>query len=156
MTKLYIKYHNENLNKLEINPNGCWIDLRSSKDYEIPVGNNQLIDLGISIKLPKYFQANIVPRSSTFKNFNLIQLNHFGVIDDTYCGNKDIWMFNGFALNKDSVVKMNDRVCQFEIRPSQFAPLWVKLKWLFSSKIELIEVNDLDSPNRGGFGTSGK
>ena len=156
MTKIYIKYHNENLNKIEHNPNGCWIDLRSSKNYEIPKGTNKLIDLGVSMKLPKYFQANIVPRSSTFKNYGLIQLNHLGVVDDTYSGNSDVWMFNGFALISDSTVKENDRVCQFEIRPSQHAPFWVKLKWLISNKIVFIEVNNLDNTNRGGFGTSGK
>lgn len=156
MTKIYIKYHNDKITKIERNPNGCWVDLRSSKKYLIPRYGSQLINLGVSMKLPKYFQANIVPRSSTFKNFGLIQLNHMGIIDDTYCGDNDIWMFNGFALVDESFVDVNDRICQFEIRPSQFAPFWVKLKWLISSKIEFIEVNNLNHTNRGGFGTSGK
>lgn len=160
MIKVYIKYHDKNLDKIEAH--GCWIDLRSSKSYNIPNGQSKLIDLGVSMKLPKYFQACIVPRSSTFKNYGLIMLNHMGIIDggdkesDGYSGNNDKWYFNGFALTSFAKISKNDRICQFEIRPSMFAPWYIKLKWLLNNKIKFIEVDDLKSSDRGGFGTTGK
>ena len=153
MIKVYIKYHNKDIDKIV--SHGCWIDLRSSTNYNFPKGTNKLIDLNVSMKLPKYYEANIVPRSSTYKNYGLIQLNHIGVVDDTYCGNNDRWMFNAYALNKDCEIAANDRICQFNIKPSMFAPWYVKLKWLFSNGIKFIEVDDLKSIDRGGFGTSG-
>lgn len=157
--KVYVKYHDQSINKIE--SYGTWIDLRSAKNYEIKKDTNQLIDLNVSMKLPKYYQANIVPRSSTHKNFGLIQLNHYGVVDgpdsatNGYSGNNDKWYFNGYALGYDSIVKANDRICQFEIKPSMFAPWYVKFKWLFSNKLQFVEVDDLDSEDRGGFGTTG-
>ena len=156
--KVLVKYHNKNF-KLE--SFGNWIDLKSIEDVEFKKNENKLVKLNVSMKLPKYFQANIVPRSSTMKNFKLIQGNHYGVVDggdkysDGYSGNDDIWMFNGIALEKTKV-EMGDRICQFEIKLSMNAPFWVKLKWLFSSGFDFVETEDLKTKNRGGFGTSGK
>ena len=42
------------------------------------------------MKLPKGYEAIIAPRSSTFKNWGLIQTNSIGVIDSTYNGDNDI------------------------------------------------------------------
>jgi len=153
---LLIKYHNQNC-KLE--QYGNWIDLKSAITTKIKKFENKLIPLGISIKLPKYYQANIVPRSSTYKKFSLIQANHYGVVDgpdnksDGYSGDNDIWMFNSLAF-KDTEVNEGDRICQFEIRPTINAPWYVKLKWLFINKIKFIEVETLNSKNRGGFGST--
>lgn len=154
--KLKIKYHNQNC-KLE--QYGNWIDLKSSITTKIKKFENKLIPLGISMKLPKFYQANIVPRSSTYKKFGLIQANHYGVVDgpdnksDGYSGDNDIWMFNSIALI-NTEVNEGDRICQFEIRPTLNAPWYVKLKWLFVNKIKFIEVETLNSKNRGGFGST--
>jgi len=161
--KILIKYHN---NKCHIENHGNWIDLKSAENVRFgSYGESKLINLGVSMRLPKYFQANIVPRSSTFGRYGLIQGNHYGVIDgptkesDGYSGNNDIWMFNGVYLpNYETVrfIEIGDRICQFEIRPTMFAPWWIKLKWLFVNNIVFIEVDDLKSNNRGGFGSTGK
>ena len=115
------------------------------------------------MELPKYYQGNLVPRSSTYSKFGLIQANHYGVIDGPtdistgYSGNNDIWKFSAICLCSGEKYKVNegDRICQFEIKPTMFAPFWVKLKWLFSSGIDIIYIDDLNSDDRGGFGQSG-
>jgi dUTP pyrophosphatase len=156
--KIYIKYHNPNC-KLE--SHGNWIDLKSAETVVMPKASHRLIDLGFSCQLPKYYQANIVPRSSTYNKFGLIQANHYGVVDgpdangDGYSGNDDHWKFSAISLGTAKVDE-GDRICQFEIKPTMFAPWYVKLKWLFTNDIEFIEVNDLKSENRGGHGSTGK
>lgn len=156
--KILVKYHNY---MCRLEQHGSWIDLKSSKSIDLKKFENKLIPLGVSIKLPKYYQANIVPRSSTYKKYNIIQANHYGVVDgpdnksDGYSGNDDVWMFNAIAL-KATHIGVGDRICQFEVKLTMNAPWYVKLRWLFSKKIRLIEIDDLKSKNRGGFGSTGK
>jgi dUTP pyrophosphatase len=157
--RIPIKYHNE---KCKLESHGNWIDLKSSESVQFSrAWDFKLIKLGVSMKLPKFFQANIVPRSGTFKNFKIIQANHYGVVDGPddnktgYSGNNDIWMLPVISATK-TTVNEGDRICQFEIKPTMFAPWWVKLKWLFVNKIEFVEVDDLKSKDRGGFGSTGK
>jgi len=157
--KILIKYHNENC---KIESFGNWIDLKSAENITLSLGEHKLISLGVSMKLPKYYQGNVVPRSSTYSKFGLIQANHYGVIDgaddksDGYSGNDDIWKFSAIALNSNKKIKIGDRICQFEIRPIMKAPWWVKLRWMFDNKIEFIEVDNLTAANRGGYGSTGK
>ena len=149
----------------EIIKKGDWIDLRSRFDYNgqapktVPDGcivfDTQIIKLGVAMKLPKGFEAIIVSRSGTFKHYGCIQTNAFGVIDNTYSGNDDEWGYPATFL-KAGHISAGDRVCQFRIQLSQKATMWQKLKWLFSKKIEIVAVNELDRVNRGGFGKSGK
>lgn len=156
--KLYVKLHNE---KCKLESFGNWIDLRSSETISLNKNDFKLIDLGVSMKLPKYYQGNIVPRSGTYKNFKLIQTNHYGVVDGPtktqsgYSGNNDKWKFAALAFD-DTLVNEGERICQFEIKPTMFAPFLVKLKWLFSNGIKIVYVDDLNYEDRGGFGTTGK
>lgn len=155
---------------------GDWIDLRAADTvvmkapqagvlkYHTVDGEKQghrdvdfdwaLIPLGIAMKLPKGFEAIVAPRSSTFKNFGIIQANSIGVIDNTYCGDNDEWMFPAISLT-DTAIKKGERICQFRIQLSQKATLWQKLKWLLSSSIKIDEVESLSGKNRGGFGSTG-
>jgi dUTP pyrophosphatase len=155
--KILVKYHNP-ISKIE--KHGNWIDLKASETVHLEKWKDVLIPLGVSIKLPKYYQANIVPRSGTFSKYKIIQCNHYGVIDgpdccsDGYSGNNDIWKFRAFAF-EPTTINEGDRICQFEIRPTMTAPWHVKLKWIFDSKINIIETIDLKSKNRGGFGSTG-
>lgn len=136
-----IKYHNDIL-PIEINPNGDWVDLRAAEDVEMKVGDFRLISLGVSMKLPEGYEAHIVPRSSTYKNWGIIQANHMGVVDNSYCGNSDIWKFPAIAI-RDTTIYKNERICQFRIVKKQ-------------PTLVFEEVDRLDDPNRGGFGSSGK
>jgi dUTP pyrophosphatase len=104
-------------------------------------GEDRLIPLGVAMELPKGFEAHIVPRSSTYKNFKIIQTNHFGVIDDVYNGDNDWWMFGAYAT-KDTVIEKGSRICQFRIMEVQ-------------PELEFYEVELLGNKDRGGFGSTG-
>lgn len=145
---------------------GEWIDLYAAKDTELLApklnkGNNimefslKLIPLGVRMKLPEGFEAIMAPRSSTPKNFGMMQSNSIGIIDNSYSGNDDEWKFAAFPL-KNTVVKQGDKICQFRIQLSQKATVWQKFKWLLCSGVKLVRVDDLGSKNRGGFGSTGK
>ena len=109
---------------------------------------------------PKHFIAKIVPRSSTYKNYRVVQTNSVGIVDHQYKGGNDQWFFPIVHFRKridpTTIIVEGERVAQFEICPSQFAPWWVKLKWIFSSKIKMIEVKSLGNKNRGGIGSTNK
>lgn len=139
--KIRIKYFNPELTKIETVENGDWIDLRSAIDVDLKAGDFKLIPLGIGMILPKNYEAHVVPRSSTFKNFGVIQTNHQAVIDNSYCGDNDQWYYPAYAL-RDTHISMNDRICQFRIVKKQ-------------PKIAFDIVERLKDKNRGGFGSTG-
>lgn len=139
--KIQIKYFDKDLERIEKIEQGDWIDLRVSETVELKAGEYKLIPLGVGMILPKGYEAHIVPRSSTFKNFGVIQTNHMGVIDESYCGENDQWRFPAYAL-RDTVIHKNDRICQFRIMKKQ-------------EKIEFEEVDSLNTISRGGFGSTG-
>lgn len=142
MENIEIKYHDDELVKLNyIDGKSDWIDLRSAEDVVLKKGEFKLISLGISMKLPKGYEAHIVPRSSTFKNFGIIQVNSVGIVDYSYSGDKDIWKYPVLAT-RDTEIHKNDRICQFRIVENQ--PM-----------IIFNEVIKLDDTNRGGFGSTG-
>ena len=142
---------------------GDWVDLCSAEEVKLDAPtakegkvtfSKKLISLGVAMQLPPGFEAVAVPRSSTFSKFKVLLANSFGVIDNTYCGNNDIWAFNAIAFDK-TVIHKGDRICQFKVQLSQKATWWQKLKWLFDSKVEFVPVDDLQNPDRHGFGSTG-
>ena len=138
-----IKYFSDKIEKLRyIDGKSDWIDLRCAEEISLKKGEFKLIPLGIGMKLPKGYEAHVVPRSSTFKNFGIIQTNHMGVIDYTYSGDNDQWFMPVYAV-RDTEIHVNDRVCQFRVMENQPA-------------IEFDEVDRLDETDRGGFGSTGK
>ena len=142
METIKIKYLNDKIEKLDyIDGKSDWIDLRSAEDIKLKKGEFKLISLGVAMELPRGYEAHIVPRSSTFKNFGIIQTNHCGIIDESYCGNDDVWMFPALAV-RDTEIHVNDRICQFRIFKHQPA-------------ITFEQVDDLDNEARGGFGSTG-
>lgn len=155
--KIQVKYNagTSQLCKLQQINGGDWIDLHSEENVHADTGKHIIVHLGVAIKLPKGFEAIIVPRSSSFGKYSFVQANSVGVIDNTYCGNDDIWRMSLLTVGK-CVINAGDRICQFRIQLSQRATILQKLRWLFSNKIEFVEVDDLKSLNRGGFGTTGK
>ncbi|NLL82361.1 MAG: dUTP diphosphatase [Tissierellia bacterium] len=142
MEKIKIKYLSKEIEKLRyIDGKSDWIDLRAAEEVVMKKGEFKLISLGVAMELPKGYEAHIVPRSSTFKNFGIIQTNHCGIIDESYCSNEDVWMFPALAI-RDTIIHVNDRICQFRIMKHQ--PV-----------IEFEETNDLGNKSRGGFGSTG-
>lgn len=143
METLKIRYLSDKIEKLRfIDGKSDWIDLRSAEEVNMKAGEARLISLGIAVQLPKGYEAHVVPRSSTFKNFGLIQTNHMGVIDESYCGDHDEWKVPVMAV-RDTCIHVNDRICQFRIMKHQ-------------PELKFEEVEHLDGCERGGFGTTGK
>lgn len=134
---------------------GDWNDLHAAKSVRLKKGEMCIIPLGVAMQLPKGFEAHILPRSSTPKKFNIMCANSQGVIDNCYNSDKDMWGFPALAID-DAAISKGDRICQFRIELSQKATVWQKLKWLFCSEIELVTVDKLNNPTRGGFGSTGK
>ena len=143
MENIRIKYFTDKIDRLEyIDGKSDWIDLRASETVELKAGEFKLIPLGVAMQLPKGYEAHVVPRSSTFKNYGLLQVNSCGIIDGSYCGDDDMWRMPVYAT-RDIVVNINDRICQFRIVENQ-------------PQIVFEEVTSLGNSNRGGFGSTGK
>lgn len=140
--QIKVKYFDNEIEKIEKIAIGDWIDLRAATTVELSQFEYKLIPLGIGMKLPAGYEANVVPRSSTFKNFGILQTNSFAVIDESYCGNEDQWFFPALAM-RDTVIQKGDRICQFRINKKM-------------EQVEIIEVEELDEVSRGGIGSTGK
>lgn len=141
MEIIKIKYHNNKIDKIKEIAIGDWIDLRAAETVAMNTGDFKLISLGISMKLPDGYEAHVVPRSSTFKKWGILQTNSMGIIDNSYSGTNDIWRFPAVAM-RDTVINKNDRICQFRIVKKQ-------------PTVQLEEVDTLDAIDRGGFGSTG-
>lgn len=140
--EIKIKYFTDDIEKITKIDKGDWIDLRASEDVTLKAGDFKLIPLGIGMILPEGYEAHIVPRSSAFKNFGIIQTNHCGIIDNSYSGDEDMWRMPAYAL-RDTEIKKNDRICQFRIMEKM-------------PEITFTEVAKLNDKSRGGFGSTGK
>ena len=141
METIKIKYHDPDVLRIDKIKKGDWIDLRSAEDITLKAGEFHLISLGVSIQVPEGYESILAPRSSTFKNFGIIQSNSIGVIDESYCGDDDIWMFPAYAI-RDTKINKNDRICQFRIIKHQ-------------PEVEVETVETLGNENRQGFGSTG-
>lgn len=136
-----IKYFYDDLPRLEKIDKGDWIDLRTAYEVKMRKEEALLIPLGVAMELPKGYEAHIVPRSSTYKKFGIIQTNHMGVIDESYCGNNDQWMMTAYALH-NTIIPKHTRICQFRIIEKM-------------PDIEFEEVLFLENEDRTGFGSTG-
>jgi len=139
--QIKIKYLDDSITKLEKITIGDWVDLRASEDVTMKQFDFKLVHLGVAMQLPEGYEANIVPRSSTYKNFGILQTNCFAVIDESYCGDNDWWRYPVVAL-KDTEIKKGDRICQFRINKKM-------------PEVELIKVEILGNKDRNGLGSTG-
>ena len=138
-----IKYFSNEIEEIALIGNKSdWCDLRSAVNITLKAGEHKLIPLGVGMILPFGYEAHIVPRSSTFKTWGIIQTNHMGVIDESYCGDNDQWMMSVYAT-RDTEIHVNDRICQFRIMKKQ-------------PPIKFKKVLKLKEVDRGGFGSTGK
>lgn len=165
--KIKVKYFDENMPKLERigGEKSDWIDLRVNsikkfvdrdlKELSIPdeidfedgelryyAGSVIWFGLGVAMELPEGYEAHIVPRSSTFKHYGLIQTNHMGIIDESYGGDNDEWIFPALAM-RDGIIHKWDRIAQFRVVEKM-------------PKVNFVEVKTLGNKDRGGFGSSGR
>jgi dUTP pyrophosphatase len=141
MLEIKIKYHDKNLEKIEKIPVGDWIDLRSAVTVNMNAGDFLIIPLGVSMKLPEGYEAHVLPRSSTFKKWGILMTNSMGVIDESYCGDRDIWGFPALAMRNTTIFE-GDRICQFRIVKKM-------------PEVKFTEVDQMTDPDRGGIGSTG-
>ena len=147
--KIKIKYF-DNAKELNIIEKGNWCDLYANKDMFIPEGEKMMIPLGVAMELPKGYEAHVVPRSSTFKTWGIIQTNHIGIIDNSYCGDNDQWFYPAYCLEPKNfidnqygtLIRKGDKIAQFRIIEVQ-------------PKLEFEKVELLGNKDRGGFGSTG-
>ena len=146
MKEIKIKYFDNELERIEKIDKGDWIDLRAAEDVELYPGDFKLIPLGVAMELPEGYEAHVVPRSSTFKNFGIIQTNSQAVIDNSYCGDNDQWFMPAYCLEErhgdKTLIKKNERICQFRIVKTQ-------------PTLKIKAVDYLDNEDRGGHGSTG-
>lgn len=143
METIRIKYFSDAVEKLDyIDGKSDWIDLRASEEVSLKAGDFALIPLGVAMELPRGYEAHLAPRSSTFKNWGLLQTNSIGIVDGSYCGDQDMWRMPVYAT-RDVTIHVNDRIAQFRIMENQ-------------PHICFEEVRTLGNPDRGGFGSTGK
>lgn len=140
--EILVKYHDKDMGKIEKLPVGDWIDLRSAETVIMEPNQFRIISLGVSMKLPDGYEAHILPRSSTFKKWGILMTCSMGIIDESYCGERDIWGFPALAFRPTTIYK-GDRICQFRIMPKM-------------PEVQFKEVDSLSDKNRGGFGSTGK
>lgn len=138
--EIKIKYFTD-IQPIEKIEKGDFIDLRSAEDIDLDAGDFAIIKLGVGMKLPEGYEAHIVPRSSTYKKWGIIQTNSVGIVDNSYSGDNDQWMMPVLAM-RDTHISKNDRICQFRIVEKQ-------------PDVEFTVVEKLDDESRGGFGTTG-
>lgn len=141
MLQIKIKYLTDAIDKIQKIKVGDWIDLRSAQEVELKKGQQYYIPLGVAMELPKGYEAWLTSRSSMSKKFNIQHSDDLGVIDNSYCGDGDEWKLPVVAL-EDTVIHVNDRICQFRIH--EVMP-----------EVELVEVETLGNPDRGGLGSTG-
>lgn len=142
MKTIKIKYLEYGMLKIEQIENGDWIDLRVAEDVHLEPNEFKLIPLGVAMALPTNYEALVIPRSSTFKKYGVIQANSIGLIDEAYCGDIDEWKFPAYATRAVDIPK-NTRICQFRIFEHQ-------------PSVSLIEAEHLSDTDRGGFGSTGE
>ena len=143
MEKIRIKYFTDEIDRLTyIDGKSDWIDLHLAEEVTLKAGEFRLLPLGVAIALPEGYEAHIVPRSSTFKNYGILQTNSMGVVDCSYCGDNDQWRMPVYAT-RDVTIEKNARICQFRIMRNQ-------------PPLRFTRVERLDGPDRGGFGSTGK
>ena len=147
--KIKIKYF-DNAKELNMIEKGNWCDLYANKDMFIPEGERAMIPLGVAMQLPEGYEAHVVPRSSTFKTWGIIQTNHIGIIDNSYCGDNDQWFYPAYCLEPKNfidnqygtLIRKGDKIAQFRIIEVQ-------------PKLEFEKVELLGNKDRGGFGSTG-
>ena len=143
MEEIKVKYFTNDIDELRyVDGKSDWIDLHLAEEVTLKAGEFRLLPLGVAIALPEGYEAHIVPRSSTFKNYGILQTNSMGVVDCSYCGDNDQWRMPVYAT-RDVTIEKNARICQFRIMQNQ-------------PPLRFTRVERLDGPDRGGFGSTGK
>lgn len=100
------------------------------------------VPLNVVVKIPGGCLVILAARSSTHK-MGLMPANGIGLIDRDYCGENDELMFAAYNFtDQEVVIEPGIRVAQMTLMRQEV--------------MEISEVEKMGSPDRGGFGTTGK
>jgi dUTP pyrophosphatase len=104
-------------------------------------GDRALVPTGISIALPRGFEAQVRPRSGLALKFGVTTLNTPGTIDADYRGEIGVILIN--HGREPVTIKRGDRIAQLVVAPV--------------TRVDWDERQSLDDTARGtgGFGSSG-
>lgn len=119
------------------------MDLRAALKGEVTLkpGEIRLIPTGLSVSIPRGWEAQIRPRSGLALEHGIGMVNAPGTIDSDYRGEIGLVMINWGQ--KPFTIKRGDRIAQMVIASV--------------TRAEIVEVDELDPTQRGsgGFGHSG-
>lgn len=159
MVSCKIKYFDDLMPRMKHTKIGDWVDVRASSvlkndkpvKWEIDDDGKEfvsynffdhlLIKLGFAMQFPSMYEAHVLPRSSLFKNKGLILVNGMGIIDHSYRGDNDQWLFPALAMRPGKIYK-HERIGQFRLIQRM-------------EKLQFLEVNLFNSEDRGGLGSTG-
>lgn len=125
-------------------PEAAGLDLAAANENDISLnpGTRALIPTGLTIELPKGFEAQIRPRSGLAVKHGVTVLNTPGTIDSDYRGEIKIILIN--LGDQPFTISRGMRIAQMVIAPVLQAELQICPKLTESERGE------------GGFGHSGK
>lgn len=117
------------------------MDLKANinEPYILPAKGSVIIPTGLFIALPEGYEATIRSRSGLAFKYDIVAFH--GLIDADYRGEIMVKLFN--FSNNDFLINPGERIAQLKIASYE--------------KVELIEVKELVSTERGdgGFGSTG-
>ena len=118
------------------------MDLRAAESITLKPGARHLVPTGLSIALPRGFEAQVRPRSGLAVKHGVTVLNSPGTIDSDYRGEVKVPLIN--HGQEDFFITRGDRIAQMVIAPV--------------TQVSWTEVSVLDETARGtgGFGSSGQ
>lgn len=116
-------------------------DLLTRVETVVEAGKVALIPSNIIVKIPEGYMLGLASRASTPIKKGLSTPHGIGIIDTDYHGPEDelkVQVYN--FTDKDITVSRGDRVAQGIFMPVE--------------KFEFEEVEHIDAPTRGGFGST--
>jgi dUTP pyrophosphatase len=118
------------------------VDLCSRIDMDINPKEIAYIPMNVAIQIPDNYFILQAPRGSTHK-LGLMAANSVGIVDRDYCGDNDEYIF--------PVYNFTDKIVRVEKGTRLSQLILIKCE-----NFDIEEVESMDSPDRGGFGTTGQ
>lgn len=117
-------------------------DFVTMDDVEVPAGQITLIHTGWVIKTPPGYMLMLSPRSSTFKKTKLVMPHSVGIVDCDYCGPEDEVLLQVYNQTNETIkITAGQRIAQ---------GIFVRV-----DQGEFVEVEELGTETRGGYGSTG-
>lgn len=123
-------------------PGSCAFDVSTIEDATIQPNEIVRLRTGLVVCTPKDHVLIVAARSSLPKKFGLTVVQGIGIIDEDYCGPNDELLLQLINFTDAPVtVTKGDRLAQGMIMP------------VIKASFRVVE--QLDTPDRGGFGSTG-